>query len=151
MERSATPSRDSSTPGHGANAERQEAPHTHCTTVSPDNRYVLINDLGLDRISVYHLDPATAQLTATTRPFTRRCPVGPRSFTFHPVGKWAYSLNEVANTVDALTWDAERGMLTRFQNISTLPEGFHGENTAAQLAVDAAGRSCMPPTGATTA
>jgi 6-phosphogluconolactonase len=127
--------------GHGANAERQEAPHTHCTTVSPDNRYVLINDLGLDRISVYHLDPATAQLTANEPPFYEALPgSGPRSFTFHPTGKWAYSLNEVANTVDALTWDAERGTLTRFQNISTLPEGFHGENTAAQAAVDAGGR-----------
>ena len=42
--------------GHSADPQRQAAPHTHCTTVSPDNRYVLINDLGLDRISVYHLD-----------------------------------------------------------------------------------------------
>jgi 6-phosphogluconolactonase len=127
--------------GHGANPQRQEAPHTHCTTVSPDNRYVLINDLGLDRISVYHLDPLTAQLTANDPPFYEALPgSGPRSFTFHPGGKWAYSLNEVANTVDALTWDADRGTLARFQNISTLPEGFSAENTAAQLAVDAAGR-----------
>jgi 6-phosphogluconolactonase len=127
--------------GHGPNAQRQEAPHTHCTTVSPDDRYVLINDLGLDRISVYHLDPQTAQLTANDPPFYEALPgSGPRSFTFHPSGKWAYSLNEIANTVDALTWDADRGTLTRFQNISTLPEGFSGENTAAQLAVDAGGR-----------
>jgi 6-phosphogluconolactonase len=127
--------------GHGANPQRQEAPHTHCTTVSPDNRYVLINDLGLDRISVYHLDPLTAQLTANDPLFYEALPgSGPRSFAFHPSGKWAYSLNEIANTIDALAWDAERGTLTRFQNISTLPEGFRGENTAAQVAVDAAGR-----------
>jgi 6-phosphogluconolactonase len=127
--------------GHGANPDRQAAPHAHCTTVSPDNRYVLVNDLGLDRISVYHLDPGTALLTANDPPFYEALPgSGPRSFTFHPTGKWAYSLNEVANTVDALAWDAERGTLTRFQNISTLPEGFHGDNTAATVAVDAAGR-----------
>src|ERR1700722_10285326 len=36
--------------GHGANPERQTAPHTHCTTIAPDNRYLLVNDLGLDRI-----------------------------------------------------------------------------------------------------
>src|SRR6202789_1362348 len=46
--------------GQGANPQRQAAPHAHCTTVSRDNRYVLVNDLGLDRISVYHLDPLTA-------------------------------------------------------------------------------------------
>jgi len=65
---------------------------------------------------------------------------GPRSFTFHPGGKWAYSLNEIANTVDALAWDAERGVLTRLQNITTLPEGFNGSNTTATVAVDSAGR-----------
>src|SRR5271156_1942880 len=127
--------------GHGADPERQAAPHTHCTTVSADNRYVLVNDLGLDRISVYHLDPSTAQLTANDPPFYQALPgSGPRSFAFHPSGKWAYSLNEIANTVDALAWDAERGVLTRLQNISTLPEGFNGSNTTATVAVDSAGR-----------
>jgi 6-phosphogluconolactonase len=127
--------------GHGANPERQAAPHAHCTTVSPDNRYLLVNDLGLDRISVYHLDPLTAKLTPNDPPFYEALPgSGPRSFTFHPSGKWAYSLNEIANTVDALAWDGERGTLTRLQNISSLPEGFSGSNTAAQVAVDSSGR-----------
>jgi 6-phosphogluconolactonase len=127
--------------GHGADPQRQAAPHTHCTTVSPDNRYVLVNDLGLDRISVYHLDPLTAALTANDPPFYQALPgSGPRSFAFHPSGKWAYSLNEIANTVDALSWDAERGVLTRLQNISTLPEGFNGSNTTATVAVDSSGR-----------
>jgi 6-phosphogluconolactonase len=127
--------------GHGADPQRQAAPHTHCTTVSPDNRYVLVNDLGLDRISVYHLDPLTAALTPNDPPFYEALPgSGPRSFTFHPAGKWAYSLNEIANTVDVLAWDAERGVLTRLQNITTLPEGFNGSNTTATVAVDSTGR-----------
>jgi 6-phosphogluconolactonase len=127
--------------GHGADKERQATPHTHCTTVSPDNRYVLVNDLGLDRISVYHLDPETAQLTANDPPFYEALPAsGPRSFAFHPSGRWGYSLNEIANTLDVLTWNSALGTLTRIQNITTLPEGFKGENTAAQVAVDSAGR-----------
>ena len=127
--------------GHGADPKRQAEPHAHCTTVSPDNRYVLINDLGLDRISVYHLDPETARLTANDPPFYEALPgSGPRSFTFHPNGKWAYSLNEIASTVDTLAWDSERGKLTRLQNISTLPEGFSGSNAAAAVVVDASGR-----------
>jgi 6-phosphogluconolactonase len=127
--------------GHGADPERQAAPHTHCTTVSRDNRYVLVNDLGLDRVSVYHLDPRTALLTANTPPWYDALPgSGPRNFTFHPSGRWAYSLNEIASTLDVLAWDSERGTLTRIQNISTLPEGFKTSNTAATVAVDSAGR-----------
>ncbi len=127
--------------GHGADPQRQTAPHTHCTAVSPDNRYVVVNDLGLDRISVYHLDPQTAQLTPNDPPFYQAIPgSGPRSFAFHPTGSWAYSLNEINNTLDALAWDSKRGTLTRMQNISTLPKGFSGENTAAQVVIDAAGR-----------
>jgi 6-phosphogluconolactonase len=127
--------------GHGADPQRQAAPHTHCTTVSRDNRYVLVNDLGLDRVSVYHLDPRTAQLTANTPPWYEALPgSGPRSFAFHPNGRWAYSLNEIASTLDALAWDSERGTLTRIQNISTLSEGFKSSSTAATVAVDSEGR-----------
>jgi 6-phosphogluconolactonase len=127
--------------GHGANPERQAVPHAHCTTVSPDNRFLLVNDLGLDRISVYHLDPRTAKLTPNDPPFYEALPgSGPRSFAFHPSGKWAYSLNEIANTIDALGWDSERGILSRLQNISTLPSGYSGSNTAATVVVDSSGR-----------
>jgi 6-phosphogluconolactonase len=127
--------------GHGADVQRQTAPHAHCTTVSPNNSWVVINDLGLDRVSVYHLDAKTAQLTPNDPPFYQALPgSGPRSFVFHPAGKWAYSLNEINSTLDALAWDNTRGTLTRMQNISTLPKGFSGENTSAQVVIDAAGR-----------
>jgi 6-phosphogluconolactonase len=127
--------------GQGANPQRQAAPHAHCTTVSRDNRYVLVNDLGLDRVSVYHLDPLTARLTPNTPPSYQALPgSGPRSFAFHPSGRWAYSLNEIDSTLDVLEWDAEQGTLSRIQNISTLSPGFTGANTAATVAVDSEGR-----------
>jgi 6-phosphogluconolactonase len=127
--------------GHGPNVQRQTSPHTHCTTISPNNRWAVINDLGLDRISVYHLDAQTAQLTPNDPPFYQALPgSGPRTFVFHPAGKWAYSLNEISNTLDVLAWDNNRGTLSRMQNISTLPKGFSGESTAAQVVIDAAGR-----------
>jgi 6-phosphogluconolactonase len=127
--------------GHGADPKRQTHPHTHCTTVSHDNRYVLVNDLGLDRVSVYHLDALTARLTPNDPLSYQALPgSGPRSFAFHPSGRWAYSLNEIASTLDVLAWDGESGTLSRIQNISTLPPGFQGSNTAATVAVDSAGR-----------
>jgi 6-phosphogluconolactonase len=127
--------------GHGANPQRQAAAHVHCVTVSPDNRYLLVNDLGLDRISVYRLDLESGLLTPNDPPFYEAIPgAGPRNFTFHPNHRWAYSLNEIVNSVDALEWDSSRGTLTRLQNISSLPAGFKGETTAAQVTSDSAGR-----------
>jgi 6-phosphogluconolactonase len=110
-------------------------------TVSPDNRWLLVNDLGLDRILVYRFDETTAELTANAPPFYEAIPgSGPRNVAFHPNSRWVYSLNEVSNTVDVLDWDAAKGILTRQQNISTLPPGFTGTNTAGTVAIDSAGR-----------
>ncbi|MFZ0594993.1 MAG: lactonase family protein [Bryobacteraceae bacterium] len=127
--------------GHGPDAKRQEGPHAHCTTVSPDNRYVLVNDLGLDRIVVYRLDPATAKLTPNDPPYWSAKPgSGPRHLAFHPKEPFAYSVNEMASTVDVLGWDSQTGTLTSIQNISALPQDFHGESTAAEIVVDPTGR-----------
>lgn len=127
--------------GHSVDKERQEGAHSHCTTVSPDNRYVLVNDLGLDRIMVYRLDPATAKLTPNDPPYWSAKPgAGPRHLAFHPKAQYAYCVNEMASTVDVLRWDAKTGTLTTVQTVSTLPPDFHGENTGAEIVVDSSGR-----------
>jgi 6-phosphogluconolactonase len=127
--------------GHSVNPERQKAAYTHCTVVSPDNRYLLVNDLGLDRITTYHFDPSTAILTPNAAPFYQAVPgSGPRNLTFHPNSRWAYSANEMGSTIDALVWDSRQGTLTRLQNISALPPGFTGQNETATVRVDLNGR-----------
>ena len=100
--------------------------HAHAVTPSPDGRWLVVNDLGLDRVLVYHLNPATAELTANDPPFwSARRKSGPRHFAFHPNGRWAYSVNELDSTVDLLYWDAKRGTLTPHGDfVSTLPAGF---------------------------
>jgi 6-phosphogluconolactonase len=126
--------------GSSVDKKRQESPHCHCTTVSPDDRYVLVNDLGLDRVVVYRLDRADARLTPNDPPFWSAKPgSGPRHLAFHPQKPYAYSINEMASTVDVLHWDANTGMLASLQNISTLPPDFHGESNCAEIAVDPAG------------
>jgi 6-phosphogluconolactonase len=127
--------------GHGADPKRQKGPHCHCATVSPGNHFVLINDLGLDRIHIYRLDPATAKLTANDPAYWSSKPgAGPRHLAFHPKGEFAYSVNEMASTVDVLEWDESSGTLTGVQNISTLPSDFHGESSGAEIVVDPTGR-----------
>jgi 6-phosphogluconolactonase len=127
--------------GHGPDAQRQEASHAHRATVSPDNRFVYVNDLGLDCIHIYHLDAATAKLTPNVPPQWSSAPgAGPRALRFHPSGKWAYCVTEMASTVDVLAWDSKSGALATVQTINLLPAGFHGEASGCEIVIDRSGR-----------
>jgi 6-phosphogluconolactonase len=127
--------------GKGANAERQEKPHAHCAIVSPNNRFVFVADLGLDKIFSYRLDPATAKLTPNNPPTASvNAGAGPRHFVIHPNQHFAYVINEIQNTITAFRYDNNRGTLTETQTITTLPADFHGENTTAEIAVHPNGK-----------
>ncbi|MBV6433971.1 MAG: 6-phosphogluconolactonase [Bryobacteraceae bacterium] len=120
--------------GKSADPRRQEGPHAHSVNISRDNRFLIVGDLGLDEVLVYKLDAATAAITPNTPPFARVKPgSGPRHFTFHPSGKYGYVINEMASTVTAFTWDGARGALKEIQTISTLPDGYKGDTTTAEV------------------
>jgi 6-phosphogluconolactonase len=106
-------------------------PHAHEATPSPDGNWLLMNDLGSDRILVYKIDRRTGALTANTPAFWQgRQSSGPRHLTFHPNGKWVYNVNELDSTVDHLAWDKHAGTLTTVGSfISTLEPDFP-KNTA---------------------
>lgn len=111
--------------GSGPNHDRQQAPHAHSAQFSPDGRFLLVNDLGLDRIDLYRVNAATAEITPNTPPFwTARPGSGPRHIAFHPNGRWIYSVNELDSTVDLLHWDASSGQITSVSHVSTLPADF---------------------------
>ncbi len=125
----------------GQDKERQQGSHAHHATVSPDNRFVYINDLGLDCIHIYRLDPATAKLTANDPPeWKDAVGSGPRVLRFHPGGPWAYCVNELASTVDLLAWDANTGTLTKIDETKLLPEDHTGATRAADIIFDAKGK-----------
>jgi 6-phosphogluconolactonase len=127
--------------GSSINPQRQREPHAHSINVSPDNRFAIVADRGLDKLLVYRFDAAKGALTPNDPPFTAVKPgSGPRHFTFHPSGKFAYLINDLASTVTAFSYDAARGALTELQTVSTLPKDFTGNSTAAEVQVDAAGR-----------
>lgn len=126
---------------HGPNTGRQEAAHAHRVTVSPDNHFLLVNDLGGDAIHIFRLDPATAKLTANDPPRWHATPgSGPRSLRFHPNGRWAYCVNELDSTAELLEWEAKAGRLTSAQRVALLPEGYGGDAaTASESAIDRRG------------
>lgn len=111
--------------GSGPYKGRQEAPHTHSAQVTPDGRSVLVNDLGLDRIFIYELDPATSAMRPAPTPYWSAKPgSGPRHIAFSPKGDLVYSTDELTSMVDVLRWNAHDRTLTALDAYSTLPPGF---------------------------
>ena len=65
---------------------------------------------------------------------------GPRHFAFHPSGKFAYVINELASTLVAFSYDAETGKLTTLQSLSTLPDGYDMPSYTAEVVVHPNGK-----------
>ncbi len=129
--------------GHGPNIKRQEAAHAHSALLSPDARFLLVNDLGLDQIHIYRVDPKRPSMLTpnTSDAWHARPGVGPRHLAFTPDGCTALNVNEIDSSIDVLAWNASDGVLTTVgQPVSTLLDGFKGENTAAEILVSADGR-----------
>jgi 6-phosphogluconolactonase len=106
--------------GSGPYVERQEGPHAHSTIFTPDHRFAIVADLGIDELLVYAFDSQAGLLHTHTRATTRPG-AGPRHMVFHPNGKHLYVANELDNTVGMYEYDATRGELHERQVIETLP------------------------------
>lgn len=127
--------------GSSVNPKRQQGPHAHSVNFSPDNRFAVVADLGLDQVLVYRFDAAKGTLEPNQPPYAKvAAGSGPRHFAFHPNGRFGYVINELASTVTAFAWDARRGALSEIQTISTLPKDFSGENYCAEVVAHPSGR-----------
>lgn len=127
--------------GSGPDAGRQRGPHAHAVVLSPDNRFLFVPDLGLDKIFVYRFDARQGTLSADDPPFGAVPPgSGPRHFAFHPNGRFAYVVNEMKSSVTAFAFDRETGALRDPRTVSNLPDGFSGVDNSAEIEVDAGGR-----------
>lgn len=127
--------------GKGTNPERQEGPHAHSIDLSPDNRFAMVDDLGLDQLLVYKFDAAKGSLTANQPAFAKLdAGAGPRHFALHPSGKFAYVIAEMGHTVTAFSNDPATGRLRTLQTISTLPKDFKGRNDDAEISVHPSGK-----------
>jgi 6-phosphogluconolactonase len=127
--------------GSSVNPQRQAGPHAHGIYVDPANRVALVPDLGLDRVLSYRIDPATGDLTAHDPPFAPLAAgSGPRHLTFHPDGRHVYVINELLSTITRFAYDAGRGALSARETVSTLPEGWTGTNSTAEIAAHPSGK-----------
>ena len=110
--------------GSSVHPKRQTKPYAHSINVDPSNTFAYAADLGADRVFIYRLDADRGTLTSATPASVALAPgAGPRHFAFHPSGRYAYVINELALTVTAFRRDASAGALTEIQTVSTLPAG----------------------------
>lgn len=127
--------------GHGMNKERQEGPHVHSTILSPDEKYLMVSDLGVDKIYVYRTDftKGAKPLTPAATPFVSTGQGnGPRHIDFHPNGKFVYSIQELTGNVTAFAY--KNGELKTLQNLSMVSPDFRGRTGAADIHVSPDGR-----------
>jgi 6-phosphogluconolactonase len=127
--------------GKGPNAARQEGPHAHCVTMSPDNQFAYVCDLGIDKVMIYKFDAEHGKLTPNDPPFAQTKPgAGPRHMVFRPDGKFAYVINELDSTITAFAFDEKTGALKELQTVSSLPGYYDGPNKAAEVAIVPSGK-----------
>lgn len=136
--------------GAGPNAARQEAAHAHMITFDPAGKYAALVDLGIDKVLIYQLNTSSGklvphdvatQLGAMAPSYAGAAPgAGPRHIAFAASGRYAYVINELASTIAVYAYDANNGTLRELQTISTLPAGFGGQSTTAEIAIHPNGR-----------
>ncbi|MDH4296311.1 MAG: lactonase family protein [Cyclobacteriaceae bacterium] len=119
---------------------RQDKPHVHSVVLSLDDRYLLVPDLGTDKVYQYRIDAMQEKaLAAADVPFLPVHPGGgPRHLTFHPNGKYAYLVLELEGAVMAL--DYRDGKLAAKQTVSMAPPDFKGQVSGADIHVSPDGK-----------
>ncbi len=128
--------------GGSIHPTRQESPHIHSAVVSPDNRFLYVQDLGTDKIYIYEFNASNGSLISAKTPEVNVTPgSGPRHFTFHPTGKFAYLSEELTSSVCVFGVNKATGELSVLQDtVRSLPPTFKGSNTSADIQTDTRGK-----------
>ncbi|MFC4262260.1 lactonase family protein [Ferruginibacter yonginensis] len=125
--------------GSSVNAQRQDKPHVHCTYFSKDGKYLLVPDLGIDKVMIYRFNKKNGTLTPAPQPFATAIPgAGPRHIIIAPNNKFAYLMQELSGVVTAYKYND--GRLTNIQNISAAPQGFTGYMGSADIHISPDGK-----------
>ncbi|MDD3277117.1 MAG: lactonase family protein [Kiritimatiellales bacterium] len=127
--------------GSSIHPTRQTEAHTHSINCDPAGRFAIVADLGIDQLMIYRFDADAGTLTPNDPPFVNIEPGGgPRHFTFHPNGKFAYADLELSNKAVVFEYDQTNGTLTEIQSISTLPDGYAKESITSEIRTTPDGR-----------
>ncbi len=127
--------------GSGTIKDRQDKAHVHSTIFSPDEKYLVVCDLGTDKLSVLQFNPGAAKTPLTPAPdslVNMQPGSGPRHTAFDPHKPYAYVIDELSGTVDAFHYIA--GKMTPLQRLSSHPDGFKGNIGSADIHIAPGGK-----------
>ena len=126
--------------GSSADRERQAGPHAHMAAFTPDNRFLLVPDLGLDHVMVYGFDAQKGAIKPNDPAYLKTAEgFGPRHLAFGRSTRFLYVLGEMAGSLAVFRFDAKKGTGEKIQSISMLPEGYAGVKSGAELVVEPRG------------
>ena len=127
--------------GRSVHPQRQTHARAHSIRVDPTNRFVLVADLGTDKLRVYRFNPQLGSLAPNDPPFVQvAAGSGPRHTVFDPADKNVYLINEISSNIVHFKWDSASGSLRTIETVSTLWPGFKGTNSGAELLMHPSGR-----------
>ena len=118
---------------------QQPGPRAHGIAFSKDSRFAYVAELGLDRVYSYRVDAASRAMTPFEPPYVSlKGGSGPRRLQLHPNGRFLYVNHETDSAVSVFTVNG--GSLKEVQSITTLPADYKGNNSTAEIQIDAEGR-----------
>ncbi|MBC5838626.1 lactonase family protein [Flavobacterium muglaense] len=124
--------------GKGPNAKRQEGPHVHMVHFSPDKKFVLSNDLGVDKVYSYAYNPDVPEVLKVTDSIAVKSGSGPRHLTFSNDGQFVYLLQELDASLT--TFKYSNGKLKKIDETSILGKDFKGAFSSADIHISPDGK-----------
>lgn len=125
--------------GKSINEARQEKAHVHSTVFSPDGKYLLVADLGTDKIYVYDFDPNQSTPLTLITEYSVTPGDGPRHLVFSPKADEILIVQEMTAVLEVLSF--EKGEITSKQRLSLLSDGFSGAVGAAEVRISPDGKN----------
>jgi len=116
------------------------AAHPHETVVSPDNKFVIVPDLGLNKIFIYRFDAVKGVLELPATAVDIPGNEGPRHFVFSPDGRFGYLIAQNTGDVHVFSWDASAGALSPVQTAASFPKGLDAMNISGEIGMTPDGR-----------
>lgn len=120
--------------GSSANKSRQEKAHVHSAFLSPDEKYLVVQDLGTDKISVYAVDLNNQSNPLSENPvsvFNCNPGDGPRHISFNPTKPFVYAVQELTGSVTVLSF--KNGTLSKLQQIDMFEKPSNKKSGAADI------------------
>ncbi|MEP2298053.1 lactonase family protein, partial [Algoriphagus sp.] len=125
--------------GSSVNKDRQNSPHVHSTTFSPDGKFLVVADLGTDELNVYEFNPEAKEPFSLNNKYKVTPGDGPRHLVFSADGKEILLVQEMKPALEVLSFD--EGKITSKQQISLVAEDFEGNVGAAEVRLSPDGKN----------